>query len=193
MFEIVFSGGKRSLPNWKSGTGSSKSFKPVLAELGQLAVDERPRRCRHDDLAAVARSGDPGGPVQLAPGVTLAGQLQHTGVHAHPHFDGAWRERLLTLSSSSQRLDRIGKGIQKRVPLCVDLDAAVSGEGGAQEPAVLGERVDVAVLAQLLDQPRRALDVGEQQTDVPGRQLTIGHSQRLSLARADVKLLFKRS
>ena len=26
VFEIVFSGGKRSLPSWKSGTGSSKSF-----------------------------------------------------------------------------------------------------------------------------------------------------------------------
>ena len=161
----------------------------VLAQLGQLAVDERPRRRRHDDLSAVAGRGDPSGLVQLAPGVALAGQLQLTGVQAHPHLDGAWRERLLTLSSSSQRLDRIGKGIQKRVPLRVDLDAAVSGEGGAQKPAVLRERLDVAGLAQLLDQPRRALDVREQQSDVSGRQLTIGHSQRLRRARADVKLV----
>ena len=142
----------------------------MLAQLGQLAVDERPRRRRHDDLAAVAGSGDPRGPVQLPPGVALAGQLQLARVQAHPHLDLARRERLLTLRRSGQRLDRIGKGIQERVPLCVHLDAAVSGKGGAQKPAVLRERVDVPGLAQLLDQPGRPLDVREQQRDVPARK-----------------------
>ena len=113
----------------------------VLAELGQLAVDERPRRRRHDDLAAVARGGDAGGPVELPPGVALAGQPQLAGVQAHPHLDRRRRERLLTLRRSGQRLDRIGEGEQERVSLRIDLDAAVRGEGGAQKPAVLGERV----------------------------------------------------
>ena len=88
MFEIVFSGGKRSLPSWKSGNRLVEVLHAVLAQLGQLAVDERPRRRRHDDLAAVAGSGDPSGLVQLAPGVALAGQLQLTGVQAHPHLTG---------------------------------------------------------------------------------------------------------
>ena len=144
VFEIVFSGGKRSLPSWKSATGSSKSFRRCSPSSVRSPSTSARVAARHDDLAAVARSGDPRGPVELAPGVALAGQLQLARVQAHPHLDRARRERLLTLRRSSQRLDRIGEGIQKRVPLCVDLDAAVSGEGGAQEPAVLRERVDVA-------------------------------------------------
>ena len=46
----------------------------VLTQLGQVAVDERPRRRRQDDLTTVARRGDPRGPVQLPPRVALAGQ-----------------------------------------------------------------------------------------------------------------------
>ena len=80
------------------------------------------------------------------------------------------RERILSLRRSGQRLDRIGKGEQERVPLRVDLNAAVRGKGGTQKPAVLRERIDVAGLAQLLDQPGRPLDVGEQQRDVPARK-----------------------
>ena len=99
----------------------------------------------------MARRGDPRGPVQLPPRVALAGQLQLARVQAHPHLDLAGRERILSLRRSGQRLDRIGKGKQERVPLCVDLDAAVRGKGGTQKPAVLRERIDVAGLAQLLD------------------------------------------
>ena len=106
-------------------------------------------------------------------------------MQAHPHLDGAWRERLLTLRRSGQRLDRIGKRVQERVSLRVDLDAAVRGEGAAQEPAVLGERLDIAGLAELLDQPRRALDVGEQEGDNSARKL--GHPVGVSRLYSIVK------
>src|SRR4051812_25785432 len=69
----------------------------MLAELGQFTVDERPRRCGHDDLTAVARSGNAGGTVQLATGVALAGQLQLARVQPHPYLDLDGRERILTL------------------------------------------------------------------------------------------------
>ena len=55
VFEIVFSGGKRSLPELEERDRLGEVLQPVLAELGQLAVDERPRRRRDHDLAAVAR------------------------------------------------------------------------------------------------------------------------------------------
>ena len=110
----------------------------VLAELDQLPVDERPRRCRHDHLTAVARSSDPGGSVKLAPGVALTGQLQLARVHSHPHQYGARRESLLTICCGRERLDRIDEREQKGVPLRVDLDPAVLGKSAAQEPTMLG-------------------------------------------------------
>jgi hypothetical protein len=124
----------------------------VLAEFGELAIDERPRRRGENDLAAMARGGDPGCPVELASGIALAGQLQHAGVQAHPHLDPAGGECLLTVSGSGQCLDRIGKGIEEGVSLRVDLDTAMSGEGAAKKTAVLHERPQVAILAELLDQ-----------------------------------------
>jgi hypothetical protein len=114
--------------------------------------------------------------VKLTAGIALARHPQLTGVQAHPHLDLAGRERLLTLRRGSQRLDWIGKGIQERVSLRVDLDPALGREGSAKEPPVLGECLDVGGLAELVDQPTRALDVREQHGDASGRQLTIGHS-----------------
>ena len=103
-------------------------LEPMLAELGQLAIDERPRRCGYDDLTAVAGSGNAGGTVQLATGVALAGQLQLARVHPHPYLDLDGRERILTLRRSGQRLGRIGERVQECVPLRVDLDATVLGK-----------------------------------------------------------------
>ncbi len=113
----------------------------MLTQLGQLAVDERPRRRRDDDLAAVPAGGDPRRAVQLVAGVALAGQTRLTGVQADPHVDRPGGERLLTLGRCGERLDGIGECVQEGVSLRIDLDAAVSGEGAAQETAVLGERL----------------------------------------------------
>ena len=84
----------------------------MLAELGQVAVDERPRRRGNDDLAAVARGGDPRRAVQLAAGVALAGQMRLSGVQAHPHLDRVRRRapadpRAAAASAST----RIGEGV----------------------------------------------------------------------------------
>ena len=67
------------------------------------------------------------------------------------------------------------EGDEKRVSLGVDLVAAVLGEGLAQDALVLREHLAVA-LAQLLEQPRRPLDVREEEGDGADRQL--GHSSR---------------
>ena len=59
----------------------------MLAELGQLTIDERARRGRDDDLSAVPRGGDAGSPVELTPGIALARQARLSGVQAHPDPD----------------------------------------------------------------------------------------------------------
>ena len=71
-------------------------------------------------------------------------------------------------------LDRLGRGrerIEERVPLRVDLDAAAPRERLPQQPPVLGERLVVRLRAQLVQQARRTLDVGEEQGDAAGRKL----------------------
>src|SRR5205823_12385871 len=116
---------------------------------------ERLRRRRQHDLAAVARGGYPGCPVELAPRIALAGQLELAGVQADPHLDLAGRERLLACNSRLHGVARIGERIQERISLCVDRDAAMSREGCAQETAMFREGADVGGLAEVLDQSRR--------------------------------------
>jgi hypothetical protein len=88
---------------------------------------------------------------------------------------------LLAPRCSGQRVDRIGEGIKECVSLGVDLDAAAGRERFAQETSVLRERVHVAGLAKLLDQPRRALDVREEKCDDAGRKIHT-HRSRSSAA-----------
>jgi hypothetical protein len=54
-----------------------------------------------------------------------------------------------------------------------------TGERLADEPPVLGERVPVGVLAELVQEPGRALDVGEHQGDRAGGLL---HHRRTPLS-----------
>ena len=153
-------------------------LQPVLAELSQLAVDERPRRRRDDNLATVAGRGDPRGTVQLAAGIALARQQRLARMQAHPHLDGARLQRRLARGGGGQRLDRIGIGVEEGVALRVDLGTTMRGEGASQKAAVLGERLDVALLAELLDETRGAFDVREEEGD--GRKLSVRHARRQS-------------
>jgi hypothetical protein len=91
-------------------------------------------------------------------------------VHADPHLHRPGGKGVSAVSGRRERLDRIGERIQEGVPLRVDLDSLVSREGLTQQTAMLGERVDVALLAQLLDQPRRPFDVGEEEGDGSARK-----------------------
>jgi hypothetical protein len=55
--------------------------------------------------------------------------------------------------------------------LRVDLDAVVGGEGFPQQPAVLGERLRIHLRADLVQELRRALEVGEYEGDSAGWKL----------------------
>jgi hypothetical protein len=61
--------------------------------------------------------------------------------------------------------------VARRIALRVHLHAVVSSERFAQGPPMFRKRVRVRI-AQLVQQPRRALDVREQKRDRPGRELT---------------------
>ena len=58
-----------------------------------------------------------------------------------------------------------GEGDEERVPLRVNLDAAMAGERVAQDAAMLEQGRAIGIRAQFVQQLRRALHVGEEKRD----------------------------
>ena len=73
-------------------------------------------------------------------------------------------ERILRRLRACDGVRGACEGDEEGVALRVDLDAAVSRERLAERAPVLGEHVGVP-LAELVQEPRRALDVGEEKGD----------------------------
>jgi hypothetical protein len=145
-------------------------LEPVLTEVAEVRpVEQTLRRLREDDLAAVGGRADARGAVNVDPNVALIGHGRLAGMDPHPDGD---RERPLRFL---RRRDRIGcarESDEEGIPLGIDLDAPVGRKGVAKCAAVLGQRVGIA-RAQLLEQPGRTLDIGEEEGDGAGRKL--GH------------------
>ena len=95
----------------------------------------------------------------------------HPHAHAQLHTlrPGVGGEGLLGEGCGGGRVTGALEDDEVRVPLGVDLDASVSCHGLAEEPAMLREQVPVGV-AELVQEPGRALDVGEQQRDRARRE-----------------------
>ena len=110
--------------------------------------------------------------------VTLVSDAGLAGVQADPHTTlrafGPWvlGESALCGDCRQRGVRRLAKSDEEGVALCVDLLAVVLGECGAQDPAVVGEHLAVPV-AQQFQQPRRPLDVREEERDGPAREF--GH------------------
>ena len=96
----------------------------------------------------------------------------HTDPDAHlpPVWPWLRCKRALPLHGGCHRVARAREDDEEGVALRVDLAAVVPLEGLPQEPLVLSEHVAVA-LAELALEPRRPLDVREQERDRPARQL----------------------
>ncbi len=157
--------------------GAREVLEVVLAEVAErdsfeLVVVEHGRcRLRGEDLPAVTGRHDPRGAVHAHPVVAaLLGEVRLAGVQAHAHAQlGALgpvvrRERALTVRGRGGRVARAGEDVEEGVALRVDLLAAVRGERLAEEALVRLEHAAVAV-AQLFQQLRRSLDVGEEEGD----------------------------
>jgi hypothetical protein len=138
-------------------------LEPVLPEVAEaLASEQGGGRGRDEHLAAVPGSCDAGGAVHVGADVALLGQERRARVQAHPHRE---LERLLRLARRGERAGGGREGDEEGIALGVDLDPVVAGEGLAQDAPVGGERFGVRLRAQLVQQPGRALDVGEEEGD----------------------------
>ena len=148
----------------------------MAPEVAYGNVDERVRRLGEKHLAAVAGGGDASPFVHVQADVALVRHARLARVESHPHPDRARSERPLRFLRRCDRVRGAGEGDKERVALRVHLDAAVIVERGSEQAAVLVERRCVAV-AELVQQLRRALDVGEEERDDASRQIA-GHRQR---------------
>jgi hypothetical protein len=157
----------------------------VLAEVAQVEVvrDEVASRLREQHLASVRGAHDPGRTVDVHADVALVRHLRLARVQSHPHAHPTICERALRLLCSRGPIVRALERNEERVALRVDLDAVVAPERLPQQPTMVRQDVDVAV-TELLEESRRALDVGEEQRDGSGRQLA--HADRISRWRAGV-------
>jgi hypothetical protein len=148
----------------------------VLPQIAHLGVDQVACRLRQHNLPTVSGGTDPRSSVHVQPDVALVDDVRFAGVEAHANTDWA-AQRSLSFLGSSEGIVRLRENDEEGVPLRVHFDAGVARERLAQHTAVLGERLDV-VVAELVQQPRRALDVGEEKRDGATRKLPHGQMIR---------------
>jgi hypothetical protein len=155
----------------------------MCAEVAQLAgraveKDELARALGDQRLSAVSRRRDARAAMNIDAHVVVVGDQGLARVHAHPHANGGAvrprmaHERVLRLGRCRDGVARIVEGDEEAIALRIHLNAPVSRERFPQKPPVVTEHVRVPV-AELVEQPCRPLDVGEEEGDSAGRKL--GH------------------
>jgi hypothetical protein len=160
--------------------GPSQVLEPVLSEVDQrvlrreVVLHQLSRGLGKEHLAAVPGSGEAGPSMNVHPGVAFCGSERLAGMNSHPHPHRSRDESALGIGRGSDGICGSGESDEKGIALRVDLDPAVLSESASQDAPVLGEDVRVP-LPELVEQPRRALDVREEEGDGPGRQL--GHAR----------------
>ena len=184
------SGGKRSgrpsQTSWKIASGRSSPGDARLAEVAELhaglelVLDERRRRPRDEDLAAVPEVADPGGLVHGEADVARRRSRRPRPV--------CTPTRTRTAPSSGQPCAAIArcaaaaaatavaalrKTKKKASPWRSISVPLVRAEGLPQQRVVLREQGAVALAAELLQEPRRALDVREEKGDRPGGEVRV--------------------
>ena len=109
-------------------------------------------------------------------GVQIAGDEGLAGVNADPYPDRFALPCVpgrapLGIRRRQHGRARIGEGEVKGVAVHLHLDPAMSGDRLAEEAAVVLERPHVDLLAEILQQPRGALDIREDKGDRAARKL----------------------
>ena len=96
--------------------------------------------------------------------VAFLGEDRLARVEAHPHTHRPSAQRNLRFLRGRDRIRGTSKGHEEGISLRVDLDAAVARNRVPEQAPVLGQHLCIPV-PQLMQEPRRALDVGEEKGD----------------------------
>jgi hypothetical protein len=150
----------------------SDVLQAVFPEVAQaVSLDQGCGRRRDEDLPTMPRRRDAGRSVDVRSDVALLGDVRRPGVDPHAHADRSGRKHLLRFGGGGKRGRRGGERDEEGVALRIYFDPAVADKRLTQGAAMLGQRVCVSIGTQLLQKPRRALDVGEDKSDGPARKL----------------------
>ncbi len=144
----------------------------MLAEVGELDLNELSRGGRYEHLAGMARRGYAGGAMDVPTDVALVSEKRCPRVQTHTYLNGAGGKRPSQLCRRGECARRGREGEEKGIALRVDFDAVVASASISYQAAMLGECFRIALGAEFLEQPRRALDVGEEKGDRSGGEIT---------------------
>ena len=151
-------------------------LEPVRTEVDELdAVEQRPRRPGDKDLPAMPGGHDPRRAMDVHADVVRRDGERLAGVDPDPDPDldagrpARPRERQLSVGRRGDRVLRSGECHEQGVALLVHRIAGVSLECPKQQPPMELQHAGVGVRTKPLQELRRALDVGEQERDGPGR------------------------
>ena len=151
-------------------SGALRSLSLCAPRSRDFVVDERVSRLRKQHLAAVADGCDARAPVHVDPDVSLLGYTRLAGVEPHPDANRPIGQAALGVHGRGSRVRRPRERHEERITLGVDLDTVVVGTSRADDPALIVECVAVPV-AELVQQPRRPLDVREEKGHHSTREL----------------------
>ena len=166
------------LERWKGAAAELEERHRTLHVLQPMLAEVTQRRAVHgggggrgdQHLAAVPRAHHPRREMHVSADVALFRERRLAGVEAHAHLYRPCLERPLPCVGGGQGVGGARKGVEERVALRIHLDAAAAAELLPQGAPVLRQHGCVLV-AELVQQPRRALDVGEQEGHRAGGQL----------------------
>ena len=108
--------------------------------------------------------------MHVHPDVARVRQEWLTRVDPHAHTQPGVRKCLLRGGGGGDCVRGSGERDEEGVALRVDFDATLLLDRLTDDPVVLGQDLGVP-FPQLVEQPRGALDVGEEEGDGSGRQL----------------------
>ena len=127
--------------------------------------------------------GDARRAVDVDADVALVGHDRLAGVEPHAYADRAVLERGPRFRGSGNGFGGARKRDEEGIALRVDLDPECLANASLRAAPVLGEEVGVC-RPVLLEEPRRALDVGEEEGDGAARELARAHDRRILRTRA---------
>ena len=110
--------------------------------------------------------------MHVEPDVAFVGAKRLPRMQPHPHPHRAGCKRVLRVAGGRHCIGGTPECDEEGIALGVDLDPLMPPPRLPQRTAVLGKHLCITV-AQLPEQPRRPLDVGEEERHRPGRKLAL--------------------
>ncbi len=144
---------------------------------GEAVFDEAGRRLGDEGLTAVPAVPDAGCPMDVDADIVGATQPALTGVNSDPHhhvlrrLPVLRRQMALDLHGAGDRVECGLEGDEETIALVLHDAAAMLGRRLMHDRVVAFQDRPKGI-AELLEHPRRALDVGEEKADRPERKVS---------------------